>query len=530
MSKKRLLAMMLTAAMTVGTLTACGSGSDDAADEPAVSGTQEAAAPAAIDNGETYNIEMQIVTWGAAPDETDQVEAAINAITEPEIGVTVTLNPIAAWDLINESNMTVTSGEKLDLLCVFTFGQSMDSVANYTSKNMLRPLNDLYAQYGQDIDAVIGDMAQLGYIGDTMYAVPCKANLGFGQTYTARKDYLDELGITAEEGKLYTPDELAEIFQAYADKYGAGHYPISLFGAGTDVYYDFYELETLGGTGDNGVLLNGGLDGNMTVVDLFETDEYMAYCEMMHDWFQKGYINPDVNTISDDVTSQMKSGNYLGYFANDVPGGLIGMQNNVGVEFESFQLVEPFASTRAASQALWAIPTTCENPEKTMQFLNLLYQKRDLSENVAALLSCGLEGVSYTLTEEVDGSKAIITAGEGNWSMFVPDSLYGDYFSVPKFAPNEASIFDELQAMDDKITSTGRMTKAFGYVFDPSNVSAQAAAVASVNSQYRGLVGYGAADPHEVMPEYIQALKDAGIDDVIAENQRQLDEWLAAQK
>ena len=94
--------------------------------------------------------------------------------------------------------------------------------------------------------------------------------------------------------------------------------------------------------------------------------------------------------------------------------------------------------------------------------------------------------------------------------------------------PNEASIYDEVAAYNQKILDDGRITKAFGYVFNPENVSTQAAAVASVATQYRSIVGYGTVDPEEVMPEFIQALKDAGIDDIIAENQKQLDAWYAA--
>ena len=67
-------------------------------------------------------------------------------------------------------------------------------------------------------------------------------------------------------------------------------------------------------------------------------------------------------------------------------------------------------------------------------------------------------------------------------------------------------------------------------MFDGSEVSTQMSAVASVATQYRGLVGYGTVDPEEVMPEFIAALKDAGVDDIIAENQKQLDAWYANNK
>ncbi len=508
MKGKKLCCVLLSAVTAAGLLTGLGS-TAVLADEP-------------------YNIDMQIVTWGTAPDEIADVEAAINAIIEPEIGATVTLNPIAAWDLINESNMAITSGEKVDLMCVYTFNQGMDSLANYTSKNMLRPLNELFDEYAPDAKECLGEEISLGYIGDTLYAVPSKSAYGLGNSFLARKDYLDELGIHPEPDKYYTMDDLAEIFQAYVDKYGAGHYPIALFGAGMDIYADFSPLDTLGGTGVNGVLMNAGLDGNTTVVDLFETDEYMEYCKAVHEWFQNGYINPDVNTIADDVTSQLKSGNYLGSFGTSNPGSAVGMQNSVGVEFELFPIVEPYASTTAASTALWTIPVTCENPEKTMEFLNLLYQERDHENDVHTLLALGLEGVSYEMVEQLEGSKAIVSPGTGNWTTMVPNDLYGDMFTLPRLTPNDASIYDEWDAFNQAILDSGRITDAFGYVFDPYNVSSQVAAVTNVNSQYRGLVGYGAADPEEVLPEFIAALKDAGIDDIIAENQRQLDEWYAS--
>ena len=45
--------------------------------------------------------------------------------------------------------------------------------------------------------------------------------------------------------------------------------------------------------------------------------------------------------------------------------------------------------------------------------------------------------------------------------------------------------------------------------------------------QYRLPLENGVIDPDENLPKFRQALKDAGIDTVIAEKQRQLDEWAA---
>ena len=74
------------------------------------------------------------------------------------------------------------------------------------------------------------------------------------------------------------------------------------------------------------------------------------------------------------------------------------------------------------------------------------------------------------------------------------------------------------------------VSKAFGYTFDISNVKTQAAAVSSVIGEYGPSLSCGVVDVDEKLPEFIQALKDAGIDDVIAENQKQFDAWLLTQK
>ena len=70
-------------------------------------------------------------------------------------------------------------------------------------------------------------------------------------------------------------------------------------------------------------------------------------------------------------------------------------------------------------------------------------------------------------------------------------------------------------------------SKALGFVFDTTPVKAEAAAVQAVMDEYRLPLENGVIDPDENLPKFRQALKDAGIDTVIAEKQRQLDEWAA---
>lgn len=514
--KKRILALLLAAATVVGTA-GCGGSTDDGAqsDESSSDGI--------------YEVVMQVPVPGDAPSGTQDVEDAVNAITEEEIGVRVKIEPVSLSNLVSESNLTLTSGEKLDLLCILPWGGGLDTIANYTSKNMLLELDDLYEEYGKDIQGKIGELIDIGYLGGKLYAVPPVGGMGTYPSFVARQDILDQLGITIDENKVYTLDELEDIFDAYMEQAEAGSYCIAAFGSG-DLSQSVMQVDTLGGDTSNGVLLNGGLDDELTVENLYATDEFKEYAERMRSWKEKGYFSPDVTTITDDTTSQVASGKYFGTFTGVSATGLDSMETNTGFELTPIYIADGLVTTGSASLNMWAIPASCENPEKTMQFLNLMYQDRDLAEDIDSILTCGLEGETYKIDEQLDGSKAIVeyvdpsyNAMDAPWQAVAP--FFGDAFTVPQFTPLTSEIYDTYETYNQKLINNGRVSNAFGYTFDPSSVSTEKAAVQAVVSQYLPLINYGEADVDEILPEFNSALEDAGIDAIIEANQSQLDEW-----
>lgn len=91
---------------------------------------------------------------------------------------------------------------------------------------------------------------------------------------------------------------------------------------------------------------------------------------------------------------------------------------------------------------------------------------------------------------------------------------------------DDPDVWKETKEMNDKALKS----KAFGFTYDPSGVSNEISALSNVKSQYISALGSGTVDPEKTLPEFIQALKDAGIDKVIAEKQEQFDKWLSDQK
>lgn len=532
--KKVFISMLLIAAMVLG-LVACGSnggtssGGGTSEGTPSGSGTSEGTSSDGGVSGETFNLKMQIVTFGQEFSGLADVEAAINAIVEPEIGVTVTLDPVAAWDLPTVSSLAITSKEEIDLMCILPMTANMDSISNYSSKNMLRPLNELYAEYGKDIAACIGNLEKIGYIGDTLYAVPANYYAGNGRSFVAITSELDALGFSFDENQIYTLADIEEVLAAYKEAKGDGYYSVAGFADG-DIASIICPTDDLGDPAV-GSLMGGGLEST-TVVNRFATDEYRELYQKIRSWYLAGYINPDVISITDTWPALLQTGRYLGAFSGTNSTGLDGIvvqEQSIGQDVTIIRFVEDYATTTIASYGLWAIPVTCANPEKTMQFLNILYQDRELSKNVAALLSAGIEGQTYKVVETLDDGRVIVDYADGVDRMSAPYGgqvpIYGDELRTPKYTPIDAQMMDEMM----NYNSTLKYSKAFGYAFDSTNYASQISAISNVLQTYSTQLTWGTVDVDTVLPQFIAELEAAGINEVIAANQEQLDAWLAAQ-
>ena len=498
---KKVLSTVLAAAMTLGL-------------------TAGAVSPVMADD--TFNLKMQIVTFGQEFSGLANVESAINAITEPEIGVTVTLDPIAAWDLPSTSALAITSNEEIDLMCILPMGSNMDSISNYSTKNMLLPLDDLYAEYGQDIHECIGELEKLGYAGNTLYAVPANYYAGHGCSFVALTSELEALGFSFDENQIYTLEDVEEVMAAYKEAKGD---------ADGDIMPVLCPTDDLGDPAI-GSLMNAGLD-NTTIVNRFATDEYRAAYDKIRGYYNAGYINPDVISITDTWPALLQTGHYLGAFIGTNASGLDGIlvnEQSIGQDLTIIRFFEDFATTSGASYGLWAIPVTCANPEKTMEFLNMLYQKRDLSENVAAILSCGLEGETYQIVETLDDGRIIVDYVDGVDRMTPPYGgqvpIYGDELRTPKYVPIDAEMFDEIS----NYNNTVEYSKAFGYSFDSYYYVSQISAINNVLQTYRAQLAWGTVDVDSVLPQFLSELEAAGINEIIEANQEQLDAWLAEQE
>lgn len=485
--KKRVLALLMAGAMTLG--------------------MSAGAATVWADDSEKLVVAFR--TFGTTPADVADVEAKLSEITQEKIGVDVELLIIPSGSYKQQTTLMLSGDEKLDIM-----GASSNVIPSAVASEQLKPLDELIEEHGQGIKEVLGEeLLGCGNFDGQLYCLPikCDATQGMGG-FILRKDICDKYNIDAASIDSY--EKLSEAFATVHENepnmtilapYSPGYSPLQFAREWDRLDDEFGVLE------DHGQSLK--------VVNLFETDVYKAYLKVWRDWYEKGYISPDVTNATEAGASLMKAGNLFAYTQAGKPGIEIQEGNSSGYEVYYCQVLESLKTTQNTWQ--WIIPENCDEPEKAMEFLNLMYTDPD----VINLMAYGIEGVHYEKKDDgtvgypegVDSSNSGYNMGNMVWSL-------GNEFNAYVWEGNDPEVWEKTEEWN----TTGITSKAFGFRFNNVSVGNELAAVQNVYDQYRMSLECGVVDPETTLVEMNEQLYAAGLQTIIDEKQKQLDAWCEA--
>jgi putative aldouronate transport system substrate-binding protein len=496
---KRKLGWVYSLLAIVVLLAACGS--NNGSNVASESSTNNAS-----DSDEHYELTLAFFTFGSVPKDILLVQDEINKIAKAKINASVKLLPISLSTWQNQINLMLTSNEKLDLMVVqgSTYG-------NQVAKGQLLNLDELITKYGQGIAEALGpDYLTAPKINGKTYGVPSIRDLAQGYGYIVRKDLIQKNNIDLSQVK--TLEDLEPVLKTIKEKENLVPM-VNSVGNSPLTYY-----KTTDSLGDDfGVLLNNGAD-NLEVVNWFETEEYAQMVTKAREWNKAGYFLKDAITVKESSSDLIKGKKGAGNFAALKPGFAVQEQRQTNTDIEVVEMMPPVATTSTVTNIMWGITSNSKNPEKAMQFLNLMYADKD----IVNLLDWGIEGkhyvkVSDNIIEYPAGVDATTVGYTGAGWMF------GNQFLSYIFNGDDEQLWEKMKAFNLSAVKS----KALGFSFDSSSVKTEFAAVSNVVVQYRNALESGVLDPANNLPEFIAKLKDAGIDNIIAEKQKQLDDWAA---
>lgn len=515
---KKLVALLLSLVMALA-LTACGPGGEKpeptGGNSGAPAGNSEAPggnseAPGGVINFEEdpYEVSIQFVGLFESNNDIAAVEEALNAVTLPKINVTVDIVPVFIGDLPTTTSLGVGGGEKLDIVAVGL----TSPIGGMVNDELLLPLDDLLAERGPAALDVTKDVAEAQKINGVTYGVtgyPYSARAG-GFVYNA--DMAEEYGIEMHDGMTY--EDLSAAGEILKEN---GVY-LTTFGNSSQLNYKFYNGgEYFGGaSGEYGALLDPSKDSQ--VVNVFDTQEIRDYFKAVKSWNDSGYLPTGQLTDTNQVQQYFTQGTIFGtptdYTANQLASW--NEPFNVGI----VRLSEPQIFTSSVCEFMLGIAANCERPDKAMDLINLIYEDAD----VCNLLMYGVEGKDYVAVEGEDN--LITRAGTSNedmsgyYSSFVH---YGDPLKQKIMAPVQPTYYDDVVALNN----SAKMSLAFGYTFDANGFSAETSAINNVLQEKLPALNAGeVADVDAAVDDLVASLKTAGIDDIIAGNQEQLDAFL----
>ncbi len=481
---------------------------------------------AGVDWEDMAEITVQYPALGPIPYGLQEVEDAINAITEERINTHVTLQMIEVGNYAQQIGLQMSASEASDLLITLPAGPA--SYSALTAQNQIMDITELLDEYGSDIKEILGDKLKGTSVDGAVYGVTGNRTYVVTAYIIMRTDVLEDLGLLEKAKNMTTLTEYEEILAAVksSDKWGNLAGIVSSDGQGNflglspsflgeDKFSDMSFYDTLGDTANIVAVSGDGID--TTVEKLYATDQFRKVYEKMHDWYEKGYVYKDVATDNTMAEELVKNNVAFSYFGNCEVGVETLKSTDCGMPVTCVPLVTYPIGTGSTTKFVWTIPNTAKEPEAAMAFLNLMFTNADINN----LLAWGVEGRDYVV---VDG-QAAYPEGVTEVPYHASDFLFGNMFLTLPWYGDGA---DFRQVCQD-VEKAGVISPYMGFTADTSEVTNEISALTNVIQEYRATVGSGAASP-DVYEEFLKKLDANGIDKVIDLYQTQLNEWLADNK
>ena len=444
---------------------------------------------------------------GAPAKDYDQMLTAFNVKAKKDLNCSLSVTWIGWGDYSTKYPLVLASGEAIDLI----YTSSWTGFTVQATKGAFMPLEKLAPEYApKSFAAQTPGMIKALTLNGHLDALSPKFSQYAQMGYIVRGDLMKKYGFA--NGSLKTMDDIG----AFAAAVHKGEKGIDPFGFDSQSSLDIYENYQLGYfpfaniynfplqvTVDSAGMPTG------TVKNIYEDPGYPAFFAKMKQWADAGYW--PTNVLSNKDTSMLNEGTAAMRLHNIDSWVTAGITNPTW----DMQFVPgyPHAKLTSAYQDAMAIPASSKNPERAL----MLIEKIRTDETYYDLLAYGIKDTDWKLNAKDE----VVATDPKVWA---PDGYCNWGFKDPQFAKDAAGSPATMKAVKDAAKATGIDTPYTYFSFNTESVKAQIAAIASAMAQYHDPLALGyVKDPVAGLATLKQKLKDAGVDAVQVELQKQVD-------
>ena len=437
-----------------------------------------------------------------------QVMEEANKIVEKEIGARIDMKFINMGDFDEKMRLKMAAGEDFDLC----FTGYLNVYYKAAQMGGLAPLDELLELTPALVEATPQFYWDAATVDGHIYAVPNQQIVAAQKAAFIPKRLAEKYNLDTESITEYSQ---LEPFMKAVYENEEGIWPWRNRNAYFKVGTDFEEIISIG----IAVERSAGKDGKP--VEVVFTDNHPGMLEGMrirHEWYKKGYIRPDVLSVTDD-NADYQAGKYAMDIQTYKPGVETNIKAVLGEEVVACKNVgTPYISMNAGQSTMIGIGRNCKNKEKAMKFIELVNTNKELYN----LICFGIEGVHYDLNDE----GFVVARADSNYKPEA-DWKFGNQFNALVREGASADVWEQTKKMNDDALALGNVSPILGFVLDRTNIEAELSSLTSIRKQYATAYFVGAKSVEDGYDEYIKRMEKAGLQTVIDETQRQIDEYLA---
>lgn len=452
------------------------------------------------------------VTWVVYGDKNDRMasfeEEVQSYVNDQGLNIELSLQVLPWTEYAGgQTTLKLASGE--EFACFTDTAYLGTSITN----GYIQDITDVVEEYGQTLKEKLDPISFEAFSKDgRLYAVPIGEKNNASEWYGAfevRQDLLEEAGmseITSLEDLEQFYDACLQLHPDYTGFCESGNMAKFFSHSVSDKNMLFLD--------NNCFLFVDNSSDDDVVYSYYESEEFKKTCEIAQRWNEKGIISNQALSDPASLGNTFLAGQ--GMFRGGDAGRIwqdteVIAQNAPGADISVYMIGSQAKFSRGNYSTAFQISTNVSNPEDYVKFLDLIYRDQDSYD----FFTYGDKDTDYTLDDEGRISGFSVTG------VFFEEwvTSHMDYM---RFSPNiPDDQIEEYQQWNDGAEAQ----KDVGFVFDSESVEDVMAQLNSVYSEYCEPMLLGFTSYADGYDELIQRLKNAGLDEYLAEYQRQFTEF-----
>ncbi|UJF35694.1 ABC transporter substrate-binding protein [Paenibacillus hexagrammi] len=416
----------------------------------------------------------------------------------------------------NKVWLSAASGESYDIVLT-----AYSNLSDFVSKKVLAPLDTALQDYGQEILSNTPDYALQGVtVGGHMYGIPRVMPISEFQSFVQ---------IRGDLRKKYGLPEIKTVanMDLYLDTIHKNEPAMTpyFYDTGRFLLREYGDVAFFAGGYLNAPVYIDPADPQLKVRNTYESDFFRDIMQKMHEWQQKGYVpygpsdtsrypNPELAFNTGKVAATwsvvLKQTERIDAFKAMNPDGEL---ENVYLHPE-----KPKYLFTGADNIL-SVLSTSQHVNESIAFLNWLRTSQDNYD----LFTYGLKDVNYHVT--TDG--AIDYDGIPTEKRYTPISWTWNDIRFERFSKYISPAYSKQLRNWDK---EAVLSPTLGFVPDLSPIKSEIAQLNVIINEYLPILYDANVDWAPTMDSFRSKLKDAGINHVITEIQKQFDRYQASRK